>query len=114
MEAVMETKAAKPPYKMPTVTQGMTVRWYPESDLHAEPFIAFVTKVAYDTLAVTIVHPGAVSLQCMDGVRHRSDPKGQRDETRQSGVWDYIESDTNILRQRIADLEAKVNGLNRK
>lgn len=102
-------------YEMPSVSLGQRVLWYEESDLNSSPKIGVVTAKGNGTLALTIMHPGAVSLQCADGVRHVSDPN-KREETKFNGLWDFTEGDKKRLKmeQRLADLEAMVKGMVKK
>lgn len=77
-------------YKMPKVDVGMDVWWYPHGDLSQQPFAAKVTRLAAESVCLSIFHPDNYNLMIRDGVRHLSDPRRKDSEdVIESGLWDH-------------------------
>lgn len=79
-------------WKMPKVSIGDTVLWFPGGDPGTESSPAIVTCVGAEALAVSLVPKDGMTLVPKDAVRHLTDPKLKTIEVREQGGWDYTPS----------------------
>ncbi len=79
-----------PSFRMPEVSLGEDVYWYPRGDRTLTPFAAKVAKVGHLTVCLLLFDPNSHSMQIRES-RHVDDPDLKKDEAYDMGGWDYSE-----------------------
>ena len=94
-------------FVMPTIKQGMPVRWYPHGEIDGRtPEIGFAVKVG----GRSIVLRTASGIQ-RDTVRHIDDPKLKLSvQQRENGAWDYTE-DHLAQQELLTELQTQIDSL---
>lgn len=82
-----------PEYKMPPVSVGQVVLWFPYGDKEQGKFAALVTAVGPETVCVAVHDPQMRDHLIRDGVRHASDPRCKEAERNECGLWSYTDHD---------------------
>lgn len=103
MKEAKKEEAQPKPYRMPRVSVGDPIIWYPNASRTQEARPAFVTARGQDALAVAVFEKDSFSLDPHDGVRHISDPALLNPEARTDGAWDY-----SPMAERVAQLEIQM------
>jgi hypothetical protein len=80
-------------YKMPPITLGAIVLWYPNGVTSVAPLPAVVTRLNFRSVGLSIIAPDTHNFLLRDGVRHIDDPELKRDIVRnaEEGAWEYTE-----------------------
>lgn len=81
----------QPPPPFEFVSKGMTVLWYPDGNLAAEPQAAIVRRVNGRTLDLSIVVDEVDRMIHRDGVHHCGDHKVSQPTRIDSGGWMHTE-----------------------
>jgi hypothetical protein len=95
-------------YRMPAISIGAIVLWYPNGARSVPPLPAIVTRINPRSLGLSIFAPDTHNLMLRDGVRHLDDPEFRKDPVRmgEEGGWDYTE-ESKALGQTLTDLGRK-------
>ncbi len=94
------TETAVKPFTMPKVPIGKLVYWYHGADKNQEPLTAIVTQVGFENLGLSVIKPSTYNMYVVDGVRHVDDPRARENEFQESGGWQLMPLDNEILRLR--------------
>lgn len=87
---------------------GTIVQWYPDCDIHQQPYAAIVTNVGSSTVCLAIFDSTSYNLRIRDGVLHVSDPRTKNPEVRDAGAWDTHPRDVRLqeLQREVAEIKA--------
>lgn len=78
-------------FLMPDVYVGQTVLWYADVTGNCSPYAAIVTETSHDCICLTAFGSGYYNGSPVSGVRHKLDPKAQKEGNRDVGVWDHTD-----------------------
>ena len=104
-------------YRMPPVSVGTQVVWYPRASRTAKPMLGFVSRCETNGQNIDIYVPTELGY-ALDSVPHITDPRiAAGHEQIANGAWDYTDeykqkiADRHAVEERLAKLESELVNL---